>query len=281
MADLTVSSAIDTFLQSLNQAGMQSTLGLGTWAGSANIVTVGTIATGTWQGTAIADAYIASASTWNGKISGNQTITLSGDTTGSGATAITVTVVKINGVALSGLATGILKNTTTTGVPSIAVAGDFPTLNQNTSGNAATATKLATARNINGVAFDGTAAVIVSALIFKFACSDLTTALAPATKVGFEPATVGGTITRVQADVLTAPTGTSLICDVKKNGTTILSTLLSIDAGETSSLTAATPAVVSVGSFSAGDQFTVDITQVGGTIAGAGLVVSLITSPNS
>mgnify|MGYP003652328150 FL=1 len=33
------------------------------------------------------------------------------------------TVVKINGTALSGLATGLLKNTTTTGVPSIAVAG--------------------------------------------------------------------------------------------------------------------------------------------------------------
>jgi len=36
------------------------------------------------------------------------------------------TVVKINGTALSGLATGLLKNTTATGVPSIAVAGtDF------------------------------------------------------------------------------------------------------------------------------------------------------------
>tara|TARA_R110000868_G_scaffold58624_2_gene180826 strand:- start:87 stop:1514 length:1428 start_codon:yes stop_codon:yes gene_type:complete len=33
------------------------------------------------------------------------------------------TVVKINGTALSGLATGLLKNTTATGVPSIAVAG--------------------------------------------------------------------------------------------------------------------------------------------------------------
>lgn len=38
---------------------------------------------------------------------------------------------------LGSLATGILKNTTTTGVLSIAVAGDFPTLNQNTSGSAA------------------------------------------------------------------------------------------------------------------------------------------------
>lgn len=45
-----------------------------------------------------------------------------------------------NEFALSTLATGILKNTTGTGVPSIAVAGDFPTLNQSTTGNAATAT---------------------------------------------------------------------------------------------------------------------------------------------
>lgn len=45
--------------------------------------------------------------------------THTGDATGSTA----LTVVRINGVALSGLATGILKNTTTTGVPSIAVAG--------------------------------------------------------------------------------------------------------------------------------------------------------------
>jgi len=38
---------------------------------------------------------------------------------------------------LGALGTGILKNTTTTGVLSIAVAGDFPTLNQNTTGSAA------------------------------------------------------------------------------------------------------------------------------------------------
>jgi hypothetical protein len=39
----------------------------------------------------------------------------------------------------------------------------FPTLNQNTTGNAATATKLSTARNINGVAFDGSANITVAA----------------------------------------------------------------------------------------------------------------------
>ncbi len=56
-------------------------------------------------------------------ITGNQTITLSGDATGSGATSIAVTNTKLNGVSFAGLATGILKNTTSTGAPSIAVAG--------------------------------------------------------------------------------------------------------------------------------------------------------------
>jgi hypothetical protein len=40
----------------------------------------------------------------------------------------------------SGLTTGILKSTTTTGALSIAVAADFPTLNQNTTGTASNVT---------------------------------------------------------------------------------------------------------------------------------------------
>lgn len=50
--------------------------------------------------------------------------THTGDATG--ATALTV--VKINGTSLSGLATGILKNTTSTGVPSIAAQADITAL---------------------------------------------------------------------------------------------------------------------------------------------------------
>lgn len=42
------------------------------------------------------------------------------------------------------------------------IAADFPTLNQNTTGNAATTTALATPRAINGVNFDGTAAITVT-----------------------------------------------------------------------------------------------------------------------
>ena len=40
---------------------------LGTWAGSSNINTLGTIGTGVWNGTAIADGKISSAATWNNK----------------------------------------------------------------------------------------------------------------------------------------------------------------------------------------------------------------------
>jgi hypothetical protein len=43
------------------------------------------------------------------------------------------------------------------------VAADIPTLNQNTTGNAATATKLAATKNINGVAFDGSTDITIAA----------------------------------------------------------------------------------------------------------------------
>jgi len=56
-------------------------------------------------------------------LTGNQTITLSGDITGSGTTSITTNVININGQKMASLSTGVLKNTTGTGVPSIAVAG--------------------------------------------------------------------------------------------------------------------------------------------------------------
>jgi hypothetical protein len=94
----------------------------------------------------------------SGSVTGNAgTVTtdanLTGDVTSSGNAT---TVVKINGTTLSSLGTGILKNTTGTGVPSIAVAGDFPTLNQNTTGSAAT---LTTPRSIYGNNFDGSASL--------------------------------------------------------------------------------------------------------------------------
>lgn len=136
------------------------------YVGQSSITTLGTVTTGTYQATPIADAYISSASTWNAKqtaytnltsigtlansagvLTNNgsgtfsyTTVTSNATHTGDATGATALTVVGINGTVLSGLATGILKNTTGTGVPSIAVAGDFPTLNQNTTGSAATLT---------------------------------------------------------------------------------------------------------------------------------------------
>jgi hypothetical protein len=67
--------------------------------------------------------YTCNNGTWAAFSSGSGTFTaLTGDAT-STATGGATTVVGINGTALSGLATGILKNTTATGVPSIATAG--------------------------------------------------------------------------------------------------------------------------------------------------------------
>jgi len=43
-------------------------------AGNTSITTVGTIGTGTWEGTAIADSYISSATTWNAKLDSAGTI---------------------------------------------------------------------------------------------------------------------------------------------------------------------------------------------------------------
>jgi hypothetical protein len=67
----------------------------------------------------------------------NGTTTLVGDVIGSGdTTEFSTTVTAINGTTLSDLPTGFLLNTTVTGQPSIATIGDFPILNQDTTGSA-------------------------------------------------------------------------------------------------------------------------------------------------
>ncbi len=74
-----------------------------------------------------------------------------------------------NAQFLGALVTGIVKNTTTTGVLSIAVAGDFPTLNQSTTGNAANVTGIVAL--ING----GTGTAAASANAAFNALSPMTT----------------------------------------------------------------------------------------------------------
>lgn len=104
------------------------------------------------------------------------------------------------------------------------------------------------------------------------ACSDLTSDLATGTNVGYVASPKTGTISTVWISVLEAPTGSVLTVDINKNGSTILSTKLTIDPTENTSLTAATAAVLSDTSVTKGDILAVDIDGVGSTTTGKGLI---------
>lgn len=108
------------------------------------------------------------------------------------------------------------------------------------------------------------------------ACSDETTAITTGTaKVTFRmPCAI--TLTSVRANVNTAPVGSTIIVDINKGGTSILSTKLSIDASEKTSATAAIPAVISDSALADDSEITIDLDQVGSTTAGKGLKVWLI-----
>ena len=108
------------------------------------------------------------------------------------------------------------------------------------------------------------------------ACSDETTALTVGVgKTTFRvPRAI--TLTAVRCSVTTAPTGSTLIVDINEGGTSILSTKLSIDATEKTSTTAATAAVISDTALADDAEITIDIDQVGSTVAGAGLKIWLI-----
>ena len=124
----------------------------------------------------------------------------------------------------SALATGILKSTTSTGALTIAVAGDFPTLNQNTTGNALTAT---TATNLAGggagqlpyQTASGTTAMLAAGTATYVLTSNGTAA--PSWQ---PPSTSAGTVTSVAALTL-GTTGTDVSSSVANSTTTPVITL--------------------------------------------------------
>jgi hypothetical protein len=146
----------------------------------------------------------------------------------------------------STLATGILKSTTGTGTLSIATASDFPILNQNTSGNAATVT---TNANLTGpVTSVGNATTIatnvvtnsmlsqIASQVFKGRTTagtgnveDLTATQATAmlntfsaTTKGLVPASGGGTANFLRADgTFATPSGTAYRTLVSTNADVI------------------------------------------------------------
>tara|TARA_E500000305_G_scaffold9378_1_gene6470 strand:+ start:5342 stop:6970 length:1629 start_codon:yes stop_codon:yes gene_type:complete len=110
------------------------------------------------------------------------------------------------------------------------------------------------------------------------ACSDETTDLeAGVAKTTFHMP-YAFTLTGVKAGVTTAPAGSVLTVDINEAGSTILTTKLTIDAGEKTSATAATaPVIGGAGPALAADALmTVDIDGVGSSTAGTGLKIYLI-----
>lgn len=108
------------------------------------------------------------------------------------------------------------------------------------------------------------------------AVSDETTALTTGTAKATFRMPYAFTLTAVRASVTTAPTGATLNVDINEGGASVLSTVITIDATETTSTTAATPAVISDSALADDAEITIDIDQVGSTVAGAGLKVYLI-----
>jgi hypothetical protein len=204
-------------------------------ANAGKVVAVNSGATGLTVSSAIvisgANVTIGGVLTASGGVTGN----LTGAVTGNATTATTLqTARNINGVSFNGsaditvaaaagtltgatLAAGVTASSLTSFGASIALgtpaSGNlanctFPTLNQSTSGNAATATTLQTARNINGVSFNGSADITVAAaagtltgttLAAGVTASSLTSVAAAATvggiEIGFRRALAGSVTT--------------------------------------------------------------------------------------
>lgn len=82
------------------------------------------------------------------------------------------------------------------------------------------------------------------------------------------------TVANITAGVNTAPTGASILVDVNKNGTTMFTTQGNRPTIAASGFSDAA-SVPDVTSLAAGDYITIDVDQIGSTIAGSNLVVSI------
>jgi len=116
----------------------------------------------------------------------------------------------------------------------------------------------------------------------QFACGDETTAIGSTGQVlSFRmpfAMVLNAGILGVKGSLVTAGTGALLTVDINEAGSTILSTKLTFDASETTTVSAATPVVVSDVNLDADAIITVDIDQVDGGGVAAGLKITLMGS---
>lgn len=184
--------------------------------------------------------------------------------------------------------TGNVANNIFTGTVTSAAAGkliiggaDGDVIVDDAAGESVTITKWET-RRTTAAAMAGSVSAPVQCI--PIACSDETTALTTGTaKVTFHMP-FAFNLTGISAGVTAAPTGADIIVDVNEDTgggpTSIMTTnKLRIDAGEFSTHTAGTPPALTDTALAAGSKITIDIDQVGSTIAGAGLKVYLLGRP--
>jgi hypothetical protein len=110
----------------------------------------------------------------------------------------------------------------------------------------------------------------------QLAVSDLIANLVAGTSKAFTRAPRAFTLTRVRAALVAASSSGAVTVDINVNGSTILSTKLTIDASEKTSTTAATPYVFSAGASVAiadDDEILIDVDGAG--TSARGLVVTL------
>lgn len=101
------------------------------------------------------------------------------------------------------------------------------------------------------------------AVTLGIALSDETTAITTGTAKATIRSPFAMTLTNVRANLNTASTSGIPTVDINVNGSTILSTKLTIDANEKTSVTAATPVVISSGAIADDDEITFDIDVAG------------------
>ena len=146
-----------SFDGSLAKTISYNTIGASPLIGSSSLTTVGTITTGTWAGNVIAETK-GGAGVVNGVLKADGSGNVSAAVGGTDFIAPFTSQTSKYFYAAPNAANGVP-------VFRSILASDIPILNQNTTGNAATATKLAASININGVAFDGSSNITISSNI--------------------------------------------------------------------------------------------------------------------
>lgn len=113
--------------------------------------------------------------------------------------------------------------------------------------------------------------------IIQMACSDLETPLQAAEAVNYVRAARAFQISDIRASLLNASASGAVQIDIRKNGSSILSSPLTIDQGNKTSVGSQAPVAISDSDVADDDELIVDISEPG--TDASGLVITIIGTP--